>query len=234
MILDSLIEDLQKKLSYGFKNPELIREALTHKSFVNENPDLTLRDNERFEFLGDAVLDLAISTYLIKTFPDLQEGELSRLKSMVVSEVSLSKIALEMDLGKYLLLGKGEEHTGGRKKDSLLANTLESIIAAIYLDGGIDQACDFIIKTFSWHIMTLAREGISLDYKTDLQEYCQARGLPLPVYKVLRETGPDHKKTFEIELSINGEVFGMGSGRSKKDAEQKAAKEALKHLTNNL
>ncbi len=224
------MENLQKNLSYQFNNIDLLRESLTHKSFANENPDFNLKDNERLEFLGDAVLDLSISTFLIKKFPYFQEGELSRFKAMVVSESSLSTIAARLDLGQYLFLGRGEEQTGGRKKDSLLANALEAVIAAIYLDGGLAAADEFIRMTFAEDILMIAREGINLDYKTDLQEYCQARGLSLPVYKVLKETGPDHKKTFEIELLINGEVIGVGEGRSKKDAEQKAAKEALKHL----
>lgn len=229
-----MIEDLQKKISYPFKNMDLLREALTHKSYVNENPELNLKDNERLEFLGDAVLDLAISASLFMNFPDFQEGELSRFKSMVVSETSLAKIAARLDLGRFLFLGKGEEQTGGRKKESLLANALEAIIAAIYLDGGLEPADEFIRMTFSDEISMIVKEGISLDYKTDLQEYCQAQGLPLPVYRVSKETGPDHKKIFEIELLIQDEVFGIGIGRSKKDAEQKAAKEALKHLTSKL
>ncbi len=231
---DSLLENIQKKLSYNFKNIDLLREALTHKSFVNENPELNLNDNERLEFLGDAVLDLVISTYLIKNFPHFQEGELSRSKSIVVSESSLAKIAAGLDLGQYLFLGRGEEQTGGRKKESLLANALEAIIAAIYLDGGLEAADDLIRMTFAGDIMIIAHEGISLDYKTDLQEYCQARGLHLPVYKVKKESGPDHRKTFEIELLIDGKVLGIGSGRSKKEAEQKAAEEALKNLTSKL
>ena len=227
---NTLIEDLQKNLSYKFKNSDLLREALAHKSSVNENPELNMKDNERLEFLGDAVLDLSISTFLVKNFPSFQEGELSRFKSMVVSESSLFNIAARMELGRYLFLGKGEEQTGGREKASLLANALEAIIAAIYLDGGIAAADEFIRMTFTEDIMNIAREGINLDYKTDLQELCQARGLSLPVYKVSKETGPDHKKVFEIQLLINDEVYGSGAGRSKKDAEQKAAKEALKHL----
>lgn len=230
----NLIEKLQKNLSYTFKNIELLREALTHKSFVNENPEIPLKDNERLEFLGDAVLDLSISTFLIKNFPYFQEGELSRFKAMVVSEPSLANIAARFELGQYLFLGKGEEQTGGRKKESLLANALEAIIAAIYLDGGLGSADEFIRVAFTEDIMMIVREGINLDYKTALQEHCQARGLSLPAYKVIKETGPDHKKIFEIELLLSGTVVGIGIGRNKKDAEQKAAKEALKYLTNKL
>ena len=228
---DELITDLQKRLSYNFINIDLLREAITHKSYVNENPDLNAKDNERLEFLGDAVLDLAISSYLFVNFPYYQEGELSKFKSMMVSEPSLSKIASDLDIGEYLLLGRGEEHTGGRKKESLLANALEAIIAAIYLDGGLPAADGFIRMVFVAQIQTITREGISLDYKTDLQEYCQGHDLELPSYRVSKEMGPDHKKTFEVEILINGEVLGLGIGKNKKEAEQRAAKEALKYLT---
>ena len=228
---DDLIRDLQKRLSYNFINVDLLREAITHKSYVNENPDLNAKDNERLEFLGDAVLDLSISSYLVENFPYYQEGELSKFKSMMVSETSLSKIASDLDIGEYLLLGRGEEHTGGRKKESLLANALEAIIAAIYLDGGLPAADGFVRMVFVAQIQTITREGISLDYKTDLQEYCQGHDLALPTYRVSKEIGPDHKKTFEIELLINGEVLGLGIGKNKKEAEQRAAKEALKYLT---
>ncbi|MCC7203278.1 MAG: ribonuclease III [Nitrospirae bacterium] len=228
---EELTRDLQKRLSYHFINIDLLREAITHKSYVNENPELNAKDNERLEFLGDAVLDLSISSYLVEHFPDYQEGELSKLKSMMVSEPSLSRIASELDIGEYLLLGRGEEHTGGRKKESLLANALEAIIAAIYLDGGLPAADGFIRMVFVSQIQAVTRDGISLDYKTDLQEYCQGHNLELPLYRVSKETGPDHRKTFEVELLINGEVLGLGIGRNKKEAEQRAAKEALKYLT---
>ena len=228
---DELTRDLQKRLSYNFSNIDILIEALTHKSYVNENPDLNIKDNERLEFLGDAVLDLSISAYLVENFPHYQEGELSKLKAMMVSETSLTKIASELDIGDYLLLGRGEEHTGGRKKESLLANALEAIIAAIYLDGGLPAADGFVRMVFVAHIQLIAREGISLDYKTDLQEYCQAHDLELPSYRVSKEMGPDHRKTFEVELLISGEVMGLGVGRNKKEAEQRAANEALKYLT---
>ena len=228
---DDLTRDLQKKLSYYFINIDFLLESITHKSYVNENPDLNYKDNERLEFLGDAVLDLSISSYLVENFPHYQEGELSKIKSMMVSEASLAKIAAELDIGEYLLLGRGEEHTGGRKKESLLANALEAVIAAIYLDGGLPAADGFIRMVFVAQIQTITREGISLDYKTDLQEYCQGHDLELPSYRVSKEMGPDHKKTFEVELLIDGEVLGLGIGKNKKEAEQRAAKETLKYLT---
>lgn len=234
MKLDNLLESFQKIISYHFKDIGLLQDSLSHKSFVNENPELNLKDNERLEFLGDAVLSLSISSFLIKNFPHLSEGDLSRFKSIIVSEPSLYKIATKLDIGRFLLLGKGEEQTGGRKKDSLLANALEAIIAAIYLDGGFTPADYFINMNFIEELTVIVREGISVDYKTDLQEFCQSEGRPLPVYRVLKETGPDHKKIFEIELVIDGVVHGAGTGKNKKEAEQKAAKEALKNLTNKL
>src|SRR4030067_450259 len=187
----------------------LLLKSITHKSYVNENPDLNYKDHARLDFLGDAVLDLSISSYLVENFPHYQEGELSKIKSMMVSEASLAKIAAELDLGEYLLLGRGEEHTGGRKKESLLANALEAVIAAIYLDGGLPAADGFIRMGFVAQIQTITREGISLDYKTDLQEYCQAHDLKLPSYRVSKEMGPDHRKTFEVELLISSEVLGL-------------------------
>ncbi len=234
MNFNDLFESFQKRVAYHFNNVDLLQESLTHKSFVNENPELNLKDNERLEFLGDAVLSLSISTFLIINFPHLSEGELSRFKSNIVSEPSLYKIAINLEIGHYLLLGRGEEQTGGRKKESLLANAVEAVIAAIYLDGGFFSADEFIKMNFSGDLTTIVTEGISVDYKTDLQEFCQGQGLPLPVYRVLKEIGPDHKKTFEIELAIDGVTYGTGTGKSKKESEQKAAKEALKNLTNKL
>ena len=225
------ISPLEQKIGYSFSNKDHLLTALTHRSYLNENPKWPLDHNERLEFLGDAVLDLSISSYLVEHFPHYQEGELSKLKSMMVSEASLAKIAAELDLGEYLLLGRGEEHTGGRKKESLLANALEAVIAAIYLDGGLPAADGFIRMVFVAQIQTITREGISLDYKTDLQEYCQGHDLELPAYRVSKEIGPDHKKTFEVELLIDDEVLGLGIGKNKKEAEQRAAKETLKYLT---
>lgn len=229
-----LLNNFQKKISYAFKKPEILQESLTHKSYVNENPDQYLKDNERLEFLGDSVLSLSISTFLIINFPNLSEGDLSRFKSIIVSEPALSRIAASLDIGQFLLLGRGEEHTGGRNKESLLANALEAIIAAIYLDGGFYPADEFIKLNFTEELTVIVRDEISVDYKTDLQEYCQAKSLPLPVYRVLKESGPDHKKIFEIELIIDGAVYGTGSGKNKKEAEQKAAKEALNILTSKI
>ena len=223
-------KQLQDELAYSFKQEGFLKEALTHKSYGNENPKERLRDNERLEFLGDAVLSLVISAHLMERFPDFQEGDLSRLKSIVVSESSLALIARELDLGKYLLLGKGEEQTGGRTKDSILANALEALIAALYLDGGLEGARRFTEKHFAGLIQSLSSGRVALDFKTSIQERCQEKGRPLPQYRVVSETGPAHRKTFEVELWIGGEVWGKREGKNKKEAEQQSAREALERL----
>lgn len=222
--------DLENTISYSFKEHQLLERALTHKSFANENK--VPYHNERMEFLGDAVLSLVVSEYLMKACPDSNEGDLSRLRAAVVSEPALAVIARRIDLGSYLLLGKGEELTGGRNKDSLLANTLEALIAAVYQDQGKDAAQTFVIRFFEDVIQETSTSRINLDYKTKLQELCQERLKQLPEYRVVSETGPDHQKQFDIELLLKGQAFGRGTGRSKKEAEQKAAKEALEKLGN--
>ena len=171
-----------------------------------------------------------ISEYLIKTCPDASEGDLSRLRAAVVSEPALAAIAREIGLGSYLLLGKGEEQTGGREKDSLLANCLEALIASIYLDAGNASVEAFVIRFFEEIIKKTCASRDTLDYKTELQELCQERLKQLPEYRIVAESGPDHQKQFKVELSVKNEVCGHGIGKSKKEAEQKAAKEALKKL----
>jgi ribonuclease-3 len=224
---------LQEKLSYKFKNLALLREALVHKSYLNENRDQVGQDNERLEFLGDAVLDLVVSELLIKRFPEATEGELSKTKAQLVSESMLSQIARSIELGQYILLGKGEELTQGREKASILSDTLEAIIAALYLDGGLGAATNFIAWCFERTLreFTVPNQSHSyFDYKTSLQELCQKEFETLPVYELLQESGPDHQKLFEIQLLISGRVISKGVGRTKKEAEQQAAKEAFKQL----
>ncbi len=233
-MFEDLVSALQKIISYNFIDPKTLLEAITHKSFANENRELRLPDNERLEFLGDAVLHLLISDHLIKNYPELPEGDLSKLRATIVSEPSLFKIAKRIDLGDYILLGRGEEHTGGRGKSSILANALEAIIAAIYLDGGMEKARAFVMSYFVPEIKNAMEQRISHDYKTDLQEHCQGFNLTLPKYRVVKETGPDHQKTFEIEILINSKTYGSGVGRTKKEAEQRAAEEALKRLKGSI
>ncbi|HZR47192.1 MAG TPA: ribonuclease III [Candidatus Manganitrophaceae bacterium] len=221
---------LQKRLSYFFAEPKRLRQALTHKSYLNESKDKEVKDNERLEFLGDAVLDLIISEALIRRFPDSPEGDLSKLKAKVVSEGTLARVAKEIDLGSFLFLGKGEEITFGREKHSLLADALEAVIAAIYLDRGFSAAREVVLKEFDLPLRETDRPNQSFDYKTELQEHCQEVFEALPVYQVIQESGPDHQKIFEVEIRIRGELFGAGAGKSKKEAEQKAARAALEQL----
>jgi ribonuclease-3 len=183
------------------------------------------------EFLGDAVLNLTVSEYLMRTCPDSTEGDLSRLRAAVVSEPTLATIAREIGLGEHILLGRGEEQTGGRNKDSLIADCLEAIIASVHMDGGLGAANDFILRFFEDTIKKTCTSGGIIDYKTELQELCQERLKQLPEYRVASESGPDHQKLFEVELLIKGQAYGRGTGKSKKEAEQRAAKEALEKLT---
>lgn len=222
------LSDIQRKVGYQFRNEELLERALTHKSYANENR--VTAHNERLEFLGDAVLSLVISEYLMQTCQDSSEGDLSRLRAAVVSEPALASIAREIGLGKYLLLGRGENQTGGRDKDSLLANCLEALIASIYLDAGKAAIETFVIRFFKELIEKTCMSRSPLDYKTTVQELCQERLKQLPEYHIVAETGPNHRKQFIVELVIKGETYGRGAGKSKKEAEQRAAKDAIGKL----
>lgn len=225
------LDSIQKKLDYTFKNSEWLRQALIHCSYSHENPGLWPKDNERLEFLGDAVLDLVIRHLLLDIFPDRTEGELSKIRSGIVSEATLGKVARSVQVGDYLLLGKGEESTRGRDKDSILAGAYEALIAAVYLDGGLEVAHAMIKRHFALVLEEATQPDFLKDYKTQLQEYSQGRFKSTPTYRLEKETGPDHHKTFYIALFINGEIISHGEGRSKKEAEQDAAKKALQLLT---
>ena len=220
------IGKFEHTIGYVFKNKSYILEALTHSSYSNENKNYKF--NERLEFLGDSVLSIVISDYLFKTEEDLPEGELTKIRANIVCEESLSEVASEINLGTFLLLGKGEEATGGRTRISILADALEAVIAAIYLDGGIEEARKFIFKYMEQIIKDSIKGKIFRDYKTYLQEELQSKGEQNIWYKLIEEKGPDHNKTFVMEVGINDTVLGVGEGKSKKDAEQVAAKAALK------
>jgi ribonuclease-3 len=222
--------ELEAKLGHTFKDRTLLLQALTHKSYANENREEGSQHNERLEFLGDTVLDFIVSDLLMKLCPESPEGELSKLRSVIVSEANLSEAARSLGLGAYLLLGRGEEQTGGRDKSSLLANALEAVIAALYLDGGIDAAFGFVRRQFELDIREMATSGRTFDSKTELQEYCQSTFGELPAYTVTSESGPDHLKLFEVEIVAGGRPLGRGQGRSKKEAEQNAARIALEAL----
>ncbi|HJZ89212.1 MAG TPA: ribonuclease III [Polyangia bacterium] len=220
---------LEQRLGYQFQQIELLKTALTHKSFVNENPTLAQEDNERLEFLGDAVLDLAVGHLLMERFPVRSEGELSKRRAAIVNEPGLWDVAETLGLGEWLFLGRGEEQTGGRRKASLLADACEAVLAAVYLDGGFPAAFRVIRRLFEERIVLTQRAGAE-DYKTQLQEMVQARLRQVPRYIVVAEHGPDHEKTFEIAVQIGGREVARGSGKSKKEAEQRAAAGALAQL----
>ena len=227
------IDEAQRAIEYVFRQPELLEEALTHRSYINELKAKGGRDNERLEFLGDAIIAVIISQYLTEIFPNDSEGELSKKKARLVSEVSLAKAARELNLGRFLRLGRGEERTQGREKNSLLANALEALIAAVYLDGGLEAAQTLAHRTLAGVFQELKEvNGIEYtqDYKTQYQEWCQKRFDTLPRYVTVCESGPEHQKTFEVQLTIKGEIAGVGTGRTKKEAEQMAAKQALDHV----
>ena len=223
--ISSNIELFEQKINYEFKNKEYILEALTHSSYSNENKNYPF--NERLEFLGDSVLSIVISDYLFKKETKLPEGELTKIRANIVCEESLSEVSKNIHLGKYMLLGKGEEATGGRERISILADALEAVIAAIYLDGGIKCAREFILTNMEKIINDSIKGKIFRDYKTCLEEVLQSNGENNIWYKLIEEKGPDHNKRFVMEVGINDTVLGVGEGKSKKDAEQVAAKCAL-------
>lgn len=201
--------------------------ALTHKSYCNEHKDENCQDNERLEFLGDAVIDLAVSHRLMERFPKAAEGELSKLRALIVNEEGLEKIARQLGLGALLQLGRGEELTGGREKSSVLADALEAVIGALYLEHGMPGVLGFVDRVFAVALDGVATGQSGRDYKTLLQEDVQERLKLSPRYRVVAERGPDHEKVFEVEVSIGTEVMARSTGRSKKEAEQSAARAAL-------
>jgi len=219
------MEVLQKKLNYKFNNIKLLENALTHSSYANEVRN-GLTSNERLEFLGDSVLSIIVADYLFLHFKNIPEGELTKLRASLVCEKSLCVFARRLDLGKYLMLGKGEDKGGGRERDSILADAFEAVIAAIYLDGGMTAATEFVLSYVEPEIVD-KNEHTFKDYKTALQEIIQ-RNPEENVYYVLKgESGPDHNKVFEVEVHLNSNVIGCGKGKNKKQAEQMAAKQAL-------
>jgi ribonuclease-3 len=226
------LKDLEKNLNINFNRIELLSEALTHTSYAYEVDDKNIKHNERLEFLGDSVLSLIISEYIFEKYPDRLEGELAKIRAAVVSRSTLTNCAKRLNLGKYLQLGRGEELTGGRKRESILADAFEAIIGALYLDSGFEVTKGFVIEWLKDEIERSSRNECTRDYKTMLQEWTQSKYKILPQYKVLKVKGPDHKQIFEVCVSIKGKVLGHGTGRSKKEAEQQAASKALKRLEN--
>jgi ribonuclease III len=219
--------DFQKIIQYNFQNEILLKNALTHSSYINEGKTLQTGNNERLEFLGDAILDAVISDYLYSRLGHVEEGELTKLRAVIVCERSLAVCGTRVSIGNYLRLGKGEENSGGRKRGSIIADAMEAVIGAIYLDGGWITVRDFVIRIFSDLIEDAVSGKLHMDYKTEIQERLQSRGEADISYVIEREEGPDHEKTFYANLIFQGNVIGSGSGRSKKEAEQQAAKQAL-------
>ena len=217
---------LQNQIGYTFQNISLLNKSLTHKSYVNENSE-SLKDNERFEFLGDSVLDLIVSDYLLKEFPDFSEGILSKIRAAVVNESCLAELARQIDLGKYLLFGKGEEASGGREKNSLLANAYEALAGAVYFDSNLETAKNVYLPVLSREIAKYAETDRFRDYKSELQEYTQTHFNCIPNYTIVDERGPAHDKEFEVVVRIQESIRGRGTGKSKKESEQAAAKSAL-------
>ncbi len=222
------ISKFENIISYNFKNKQYILEALTHSSYSNENKSYAF--NERLEFLGDSVLGIVISDYLFKNETELPEGELTKLRANIVCEESLSEVSKKIELGTHMLLGKGEEATGGRERVSILADAVEAVIAAIYLDGGIENARKFVLTQMDEIIQDSIKGRIFRDYKTHLQEVIQSQGESNIIYDLVEEIGPDHNKRFVMQVKLNDEVLGTGEGKSKKEAEQSAAKQALRRM----
>lgn len=220
------IDALLRTLGYEFSNRAILLEALTHRSFVNECSDPAVRDNERFEFLGDAVIDLAVSEELMQRHPDAREGTLSRMRAAIVSETALARIAESLHLGEALRLGRGEEMSGGRSKASLIANAFEALMAAVCLDGGMERVREVLLRHLEFPGSALPRG----DPKTEIQQRIQADRHITPTYRVVEESGPDHSKVFVVEILVGEEVLGRGRGRTKKEAEQRAAAVVLEDL----
>jgi ribonuclease III len=224
------LKGFEKLLGYSFKKREHLKRALTHKSYANEQHMPSTEHNERYEYLGDAVLELAISHLLMDSFPNHPEGELSKLRAAIVNESQLADVARRMKIGEFLYLGKGEDRTGGRDKPSLLSDAFEAVLGGVYLDRGFEKVCKVVRKKFTGVMGEVGGEGFIKDYKTRLQEISQGRFKIMPRYRLASTTGPDHKKTFEVNLYIKEELVGVGRGASKKAAEQDAAKQALEKI----
>lgn len=224
------LNDLEQALGYTFKNKGLLSEALTHKSFHNEHPEDAPLYNERLELLGDSVISLMIIEYLFGLDAGYPESVMSKLKSYIVKGTVLSEIAGDISLGTYIRVGKGEEAAGGRNKKSITADAFEAVIGAVYLDGGIASVREVIHRLFKDRLDALIQSGSFYDYKTELQEATQTRFGSLPDYRLASEEGAEHRKTFTVEVFIKGKSYGKGQGKSKKDAQAQAAKEAIKKL----
>ena len=221
------IEKIEKEIGYTFRQKELLKKALTHTSYAYEKK---IESNEKLEFLGDSILEFISSKYLYQNYPNLKEGEMTKVRATVVCEKSLHKIAQKHNFSDFLYLGKSEQVTGGKNRPAILADSVEAIIAAMYLDGGLDKAEKFIIKNLKDEIEIATKHVGDKDYKTVLQEKLQEHGDVKIEYEITKEIGPDHNKSFEAQVSLNGKVLAKGKGKSKKEAHMEAAKKALENM----
>jgi len=225
------LKELESKLGYSFDNERLLEQALTHKSYSHERDNGKNPDYESLEFLGDSILGFVISEFLFLSYPEHSEGDLSKIKSHLVSTQQLHVLSGKLDLGRFLNLSRGEDRTGGRRKRTLLADLFESLTAAIYLDGGLEPSRDFILRQFGERFEAIAKNELPFrDHKSTLQERLHRMGLPSPVYRVIQESGPDHRKEFLVSVSSQGIVLAQGIGKSKKAAEQEAAEQGMVKL----
>lgn len=224
------MDELEAKLEYRFHDRALLLTALSHSSYANENKGAGFMSNERLEFLGDSVLGQVVASHLYLSYPKMPEGQMTRLRAELVCETSLYEVAKLLNLGKFIKLGRGEEHTGGRARESILADAVEAIIAAMYLDGGLEVAKAFIDKCILSKLPAMETRPIS-DYKTALQEYVQRKTGQILSYELLAEEGPDHNKSFTMQVSLNGKPIGVGNGHTKKEAEQNAARNGLEEIS---
>lgn len=224
--------DFEKKIQYTFQNKTLLNQALTHSSFCREHGAEPKVNNERLEFLGDAFFDAVISVELYKKLEKVDEGRLTKTRALIVCEKSLAAVAARLEIGRYLNMGKGEEHSGGRQRESILADAVEAVVGAIYLDGGYDEVYRFVSREFRQTVEDALAGRLFTDYKTQVQEVLQKRGRKTVIsYHLDREEGPDHDKTFYVHLVCNGKTLGNGSGKSKKEAEQEAARATFEILS---
>jgi len=222
--------ELQKRLGFVFQRADLLTQALTHSSYANENPGIAPASNERLEFLGDAILGLVVAENLFRDFPSMSEGEMTRLRSILVKQDTLARVAETIGLGNYLFLGKGEEASGGREKPANLARALEALIAAVFLDQGATITEQMVLDILDAELLRTLYQGAIIDYKSQLQELLQAKTQQTPVYSLIETQGPDHDKNFTVEVRIGSDILATGIGRSKKKAETEAARIALEKI----
>ena len=228
--MDPDIDQLQEEIGIAFEDQTLLQKALVHRSFLNENPDFALPSNERLEFLGDALLDFVVGEYLFQRFPQMDEGDLTKLRAALIKAGALAEFARSIELGDYIYLSRGEDERGGRSRVGLLSDAFEALVAAIYLDRGLQTVREFLMRFLERETTRVVERGLRGDHKSQLQEWTQRELRVTPVYRTIMERGPDHAKQFTVEVWIGDKAYGQGEGRSKQAAQQHAAQQALEQL----